>query len=228
MKKILITLTLLVAVLSFISCEKETEGIATGIVYYPVFVNSGEQLNVVAVGESFTVPEVTIFDGPTDITASADVVGSIDLDTPGYYEVTYTATTGDGFTSSYNVVVFVYDPNYAEAPIIGNYNGILTNRGGGPVTISEYNKGVYKIDDAFCGYYNVYREYGSVYTAPGYLIYIGGNEFILRNCTSVWGPIYDKGGIDYDPITGVLSWIGQMDDGYSWNDWLFVLTPVAE
>lgn len=229
MKKIIIILTILVSIFSFISCEKETEDIATGIVYYPVFVNSGQQLNVVAVGESFTVPEVKVFDGPIDITAQADVEGTIDLATPGYYEVTYSATTADGYSSSYNVIVFVYDPNYAEAPIIGNYNGIRIGRGGGPVKISEFNKGVYKIDDAFCGYYNVWVAYGSAYVAPGYLIYVGENQFILRNCNSPWGPLQDDGGITYDPATGILTYrIYWLADGPGTFAARWQLTPIAE
>jgi len=227
MKKIIITLTLFVAIFSFVSCEKETEGIATGTVYYPVFVNSGQQLNVVALGESFEVPEVTVYDGEEDITDEAIVKGSVDLNTPGFYEVSYTATTNDGYTGSYDIIVFVYHPDYAEAPIIGNYKGSYSDIGGGPVVISEYNKGVYHIDDAFCGYYNVQKELGSVYTAPGYLIYVGKNEFILRNATSVWGPVVDVDGIDYDPATGILTWVNY-NDGYTWDGEPFILTPEEE
>jgi hypothetical protein len=227
MKKIIITLTMIVAVFSFISCDKESEDIATGIVYYPVFTNSGNELNVVALGESFTVPEVTVTDNGVDITSQAVITGTVDLTTPGYYAVNYTAESADGYVGTYAVIVFVYDPNYKEAPIAGDYKGSLAAIGGGPVVVSEYNKGVYKIDDAFCGYYNVYRGFGSVYTAPGYLIYVGGNEFILRNCTSVWGPVLDTDGVTYNPTTGVLDWVN-INDGYTWGGNSFNITPVVE
>lgn len=229
MKKIIITLTLFVAMVSFWSCEKETADIATGTVNYPVFVNSGNELNVVAIGENFSVPEVTVFDGSNDVTDQAEITGldEVDLNTAGYYEINYSATTADGYTGTYSVKIFVYDPSYAEAPIAGNYKGSLSTIGGGPVTISEFNKGVYLIDDAFCGYYSTYRELGSVYVAKGYFIYIGNNQFILRNANSVWGLVEDLDGIDYDPATGVLTWVN-INEGYTWNNLPFILTPVVE
>jgi len=229
MKKILLSILTIVAVVFMTSCEKETEDIATGSVYYPVFVNSGSQLNVVGLGESFTVPEVTVYEGDKDITDQATITGEVDLSTPGYYSVTYEATTSDGYTGSYEVIVFVYHPDYKEAPIAGDYNGSLSTIGGGPVTIKEFQKGVYTIDDAFAGFYNVYNGYGSVYMAPGYLIYVGNNNFILRNCTSPWGAVLDDGGVSYDPATGIIMYGAYFPaDGYNWSGLPFILTPVVE
>lgn len=234
MKRLLILIAI-VAIFVFSSCEKETEGVVTGTVFYPVFVNSGSQLNVVGLGEAFTVPEVTVYDG-TVVLSDVTVEGDIDLNTPGYYEVTYSATTADGYSDSYNVIVFVYDPDYKEAPIAGEYDGFREGRGGGPVTISEYNKGVYKVSDVMCGYYTDY-VYPTLSTDPfyatargaGYFIYVGDNTFIERNVTSPWGPLLDIDGISWDPVTGILSWKQYfVDDGFNFSGNLFTLTPVSD
>lgn len=236
MKKIIITLTLCVAIIAFWSCEKETEGIATGTVYYPVFVNSGQQLNVIALGENFDIPEVTVFDGSIDITSSATVEGNIDVTTPGYYKVTYSATTSDGYSDSYDIIVFVYDPDYAEAPIAGTYDGARVGRGGGTVEIEEFNKGVYKVSDVMCGYYTDYvypdlsdNTFYATCRGEGYFIYVGNNTFIQRNVSSPWGPMLDLNGIAWDPATGILTWQQYFtDDGYDFGGDFFTLTPVTE
>jgi len=230
MKRIL-SLIAIVAILVMSGCEKDTEGVVTGTVYYPTFVNSGNQINVVGVGETFTVPEVKVYDGEKDITDESSIIGldEVDLETPGYYPVYFSATSADGYDGSYTLTIFVYDPGFADAPVIGNYDGGLEGRGGGPVVISEYQKGVYQVDDFFGGYYNVYVGYGSAYVASGYLIYVGDDTFIMRNVSTPWGPIQDEEGIDRDPTTGDLTYTAYfLADGYNWGGLMFTLSPVEE
>ncbi|MDM8158825.1 DUF5012 domain-containing protein [Labilibaculum sp. K2S] len=233
MKKIKLYSLILLCLAVFIgtSCSKDSEDIASGIVYYPVFIVDGSDINYVALGDDFTVPDVKVMDGSTDITASATIEGEIDLSTPGVYEKVITATTADGYTESKTIMVFVYHPDYKSAEIAGDYNGVLFGVGGGPVTIKQVEKGIYILDDFFAGYYSTYKEYrakyGNAYDAGGYLIYVGGNNFIASNINTAWGPATIVGEISYEPESGTISYI--LDQGgYTWGDRDFVLTPVVE
>ena len=230
MKKIKIFSLILLCVSAFTvtSCDDEdTKGIAEGVVYYPVFKIDGNELNYVALGADFTVPEVIVMDGPNDITSEAIVEGDIDLTTPGYYEKTYTATTGDGYKDSKTIKVFVYHPDFKEAEISGDYKGSLSTIGGGPVSIKQVEKGVYILDDFFAGYYNTYRGFGAVYKAEGYLIYVGDNNFIGANINSPWGICTIEGGLSFDPSTGIIDY-GLDNFGYNWGGNRFILTPDVE
>lgn len=223
MKKIIITLTFFVAMVSFWSCEEETLDIATGTVNYPVFVNSGNQLNVVALGENFTVPEIKVFDGEKDITSSAIVEGEIDLETPGYYPVTYTATTADGYTRSYELKVYVYHPDYKEAPIAGVYAG-----NGADITIEEFEKGVFLIDDATANEMNAWYGRNDL-AVSGTLIYIGNMEYLVL-CDIPWfgWTFVTDGNATYSPADGSLSYHIRSATWDPYTGWDVVLTPIVE
>lgn len=238
MKRIL-SLIAIVAIFILSGCEKETEGVVTGTVFYPVFVNSGSQINVVGLGESFSVPEVAVYDGEKDITTNATITGvdDVDLNTPGYYEINYTATTGDGYSGTYSVLIFIYDPDFKEAVITGKYQGVYGGvRKGGVVKVTNYQKGVYYCEDMYGGYYSVWvaDNYGEAYRgniSPGYFIYVGSDTFIIRGATSgFFGPFQDDGGVDWNPETGVLSYYGGEVSGGVVDTYggLFTLTPVEE
>lgn len=229
MRKIKIYSAILLCLAVFIgtSCSKDSEDIASGVVYYPYFIVEGSDINYVALGADFTVPDVKVLDGKTDITASATIEGEIDLTTPGVYEKVITATTADGYTESKTIMVFVYHPGYKDAEIAGDYSASLGTIGGGPVTIKQVEKGIYTLDDFLAGYYTTHRELGAAYAAPGYLIYIGDGNFIAANINTVWGPAAIVGDIAYDAATGVISF-GLDQGGYTWGDRDFIFTPVVE
>ncbi|HMS52275.1 MAG: DUF5011 domain-containing protein [Sphingobacteriales bacterium] len=102
------------------SCEKEktTANLST-ITYYPVITLNGDQWNEIAVGGSFTDPGVVAKEGETEISVTTE--GTVDVNTPGVYTISYTAVNKDGYSSTDYRYVGVIDPAVAGQDMSGAY-----------------------------------------------------------------------------------------------------------
>jgi hypothetical protein len=123
---------LLFALPFLFSCERdlETEGISR-ITNYPSFTLTGGEIMTVVQGDaSFTVPDPVVTEGGQAIPFKTSVLGSkyidpahstpaevypvnysdaFDVNTPGMYIFTYSATNSDGYDGSAQRIVFVLD-----------------------------------------------------------------------------------------------------------------------
>ncbi|OOB79182.1 MAG: hypothetical protein BEN18_04600 [Epulopiscium sp. Nuni2H_MBin001] len=87
----------------------------------PMFIYTGSTTLNYAVGEGFSMPEVSAVDavdGPlvvsSQITKYGEVIGAIDADEMGTYIVTYSATDSQGFTSTLVITIIVGDASKIE------------------------------------------------------------------------------------------------------------------
>jgi len=119
---------LLLSPLLFLSCrELDSEGVSK-ITYYPEIALSGEQWNVVMVGEAWTDPGAKATEGGAEIELA---IGGdqVDTSTPGVYTITYSATNKDGFSAMERRYVGVITPYAASTDITGSYKRTAGSQG---------------------------------------------------------------------------------------------------
>lgn len=216
MKKIIYSTFILFLAIGFFSCEKEyeTEGLSE-ITEYPVItINSTETVISLTLGENFTPPSAETSTGDP-----VDISNPVDVNTPGLYTVTYSATNVDGFTRTSSINVFVS----GTQPLEGIYYGALTGvGGGGPIFIYATGTDTYHCSDLFAGYYEYHRGYGSTYRATGTLTKDGDNHYAI-SATSVWGDLTSAEGATVDENGTITYGMEFISDGYNWGGLKFYL-----
>lgn len=140
--KIYLYLLMLSVSLLFASCEKEYEDEAR-IINFPVLTLTGDEVMAITVGSQYTEPGAvaTVADKAVDVTT----VGSVDVNTPGVYTITYTAVNSEGYKASASRLIGVIVSDALNADLSGSYQ-----RNGGALGTSVWTKvvpGVYKCTD---------------------------------------------------------------------------------
>lgn len=227
MKKVLYSLLFLCGILGLWSCDETSED-TSKITYFVTFELKGDEVMLVPAGTTFTDPGVVAMEGEDDVTASVVVKSNVDAAKIGVYSVSYFATNVDGFDSSAERTVIVYDPSIttdasgaytvdssvsyrdmggSKAPFKGDFN----------VTIKQVAPGVFSISDFIGGWYDQGAAYGSTYAMTGYFKLNADNTIEpLSSYVQGWGDSMD-GMTDgkYDPEIGQISWsvayAGQME-----------------
>jgi hypothetical protein len=200
-----------------ISCDdKETEGISR-ITYYVDLELKGADLMTIPIGTTFTDPGVVATEGDNDISESVTVKGSVNTNKTGLYTLNYNATNVDGFNSSIERTVIVYDPTMTT-DISGSYSlaedsyrlysGAKTDFSGYDVTITQLEPGIFHISDFFGGFYDQRDGRGSAYAMSGYIKLNADNTIeLLSSHISYWGDSIDKmENAGYNPETGDIEW----------------------
>lgn len=173
----------------------------------------------VPVGSTFTDQGVVAMEGEDDVTASVVVKSNVDTNKIGVYSISYFATNVDGFDSSTERTVIVYDPSVttdvsgtytvdssvsyrdmggAKAPFKGDYN----------VTVKQVAPGVFSVSDFIGGWYDQGAAYGSTYAMTGYFKLNPDNTIEpLSSFLQGWGDSMDgMTGGKYDQEIGQISW----------------------
>src|SRR5690349_12978720 len=98
-------LLILAAVIPFAGCEKTEKPDNTAdqvgisrVTYFPTFTMKGDKYIAIVKGGTYTEPGVTAKEGTADIAVTT--TGTVNTNTPGVYDIVYSATNKDGFTSS--------------------------------------------------------------------------------------------------------------------------------
>jgi hypothetical protein len=147
--KFFISLAFVIA-LSF-SCNKKDnfnypEGTVgrSKITYFPILTLNGDQYMTVEIGGTYTEPGATAKEGENDLTVTID--GSVDVNTPGVYDITYSAVNKDGFSALTRRFVAVYetDAGAAAHDLSGQYLRAVT---GVTNTWTKLAPGVYLVDN---------------------------------------------------------------------------------
>jgi len=145
MKKIIyITLTLFMLVVMSMGCKREldSEGVSR-ITYFPELKMSGDLVETVIVGTTYTEPGVKAYENGKEITVT--ITGSVDSQTPGAYVLTYTATNKDGYSASMSRMVGVITSEAATDDLSGSYQ---RNAGAQGVAVwTKIKDGVYLDSD---------------------------------------------------------------------------------
>lgn len=203
-------LLLLVLALPFAACEKterpdNTEdrvGISR-VTFFPVFTLNGEEYMSIVKGGTFTDPGATAKEGSTDLTVAKS--GTVDVNTVGVYEITYSATNKDGFSSSVKRTVAVLPE--AEQPGV-NISGKYANTGSFAyvATMTKLAPGFYVTDNVWGG--------GSAAIIAAYVLTTDGANLTLPISTlSPYGRVRGTGTLN---AAGDLTYIiDLMDQGLS-------------
>ncbi len=127
MKKYIAFIAIALVAIVTASCNKDnfnyppgTVGISK-ITYFPVITVKGALYYPIAKGTAYTDPGVTATGGGASIPVVT--TGTVNVNTPGVYTLTYTATNSDGFpaTASRTVIVYSTDATATNNDFSGNY-----------------------------------------------------------------------------------------------------------
>jgi len=198
----LLYLSILSIVALFSSCDKETEDISR-LTTYAVITYEGDDVVFIEKGGSFT-PSATSSGGE-----EVKITGSVDVNQPGFYTITYAATNIDGYDAIAQQLVIVWEEDNVLA---GVYDGIRIGKDkGGIVLIYPNGDGTYSCSDLLGGYYQFGVNYGAAFASPTSKMEISGDVITASNgAETPWGPWDLSGGLK----TGdVLTWKTTILDG---------------
>lgn len=211
-KFIIAATSILLLIITSTGCKKtlETEGLSR-VTAYPVF--DYQDIVPVPLGGTFT-PDGSATEGgsPIDVT----VAGTVDVNTPGIYTITYSATNSDGFDGSADQMVVVYDPSITT-DISGSYTTAITRTESdgsnprnysGEANITLIQPGVFYVDCLLGGTYSIHYGYGNAYAMTGYITLAADNSINLSTSfVQGWGDGLEgfQNGV-YDDISGLPYW----------------------
>lgn len=101
-------------------CEKDYDSFITKVTYYPTIEVIGDQFMTNPLGEPFTDPGVIVTIGDEQVEPD-EVTGSVDVNTPGVYTITYSKVNEDGFSATEHRYVGVIDPGVIGNDFSGEY-----------------------------------------------------------------------------------------------------------
>jgi hypothetical protein len=112
------------------------------ITYYPLVAIKGERLMIISQGATYTDPGVDATVNGQPVTPV--ITGSVNTAVPAIYNLTYTATNTDGFSSSDWRTVVVIGSDVASHDYSGTY---LRGQTGVTSTWTKTAQGVYNVDN---------------------------------------------------------------------------------
>ena len=225
-KNILSVLMVALATFTITSCDKDTENQST-IIDYPVLTNTGDVFYISPIGQAYIDEGCTATYKGADYTSNIVTEGleDIDVNIPGLYYVTYSATSPDGFSWSETRTVAVCDPS-VTTDLSGTWTttsntyrdtGARQTAYPGVTTTIEYLcPGIFRIKDYLAAYYSLYVGYQATY--PSYDFDVDGifqltsdNQIVMvsANPATAFGGDVPTAFTDgkYDPDTNTLSWV---------------------
>lgn len=183
-------LLILAAAIPFASCEKTEKPDNTAdrvgisrVTYFPSFTMAGDKYISIVQGATFTDPGVTAKEGAADLQVQKS--GTVDASTVGVYDIVYSATNKDGFSSSVTRTVAVL-PSAEQAGV--NIGGKYANTGSFSyvATIAKLAPGFYLADNVWGG--------GSAAIIPAYILTVNGTDLVLPTSTlSPYGRVRGTG-----------------------------------
>lgn len=216
MKKIFNILILVLALASFASCKKTTEGV-TGITYYANIQILGDNPAIAVIGQPYEDAGCYTTMNGEDITAQTKVTSNVNTSAMGIYGVTYSAVNADGFAAAVTRDVYVANPGHFDNLYIADSRFGSQHYTGAPVMIKKLSDGNYLIDDIAGGLYwwGRYPGYEPTYDfhCECVLRLNADNTIdVLQTGDWYWGGEFESVGSTYYPEDGivelVLSWDG--------------------
>lgn len=155
MKNIKTLFFLILSLTSLVSCSYEEE-IGSNITNYAVI--KVDPIKVIALGGNYTATaEVT----ENNLSIPYTIVGDdeVDENTVGIYDVTFSATNQDGFTSSKTQTVVVHNPNIIGTDVSGEVRDKTTNSRKATISLVEGTTSIfYSTDFGFAGVFPMYFQ----------------------------------------------------------------------
>lgn len=216
MKKIQYIFILASLLLTF-SCKEDltSEGVSKVTTHVAFDLTNGSFMTVPK-GNAFVDPGVKATEGTTDLSSTVKVNGTVDGMNAGLYTLTYSAVNSDGFPSSTERTVIVYDPAAPATDLTGDYSSSVKRVAPArsftdlKVSIEKLAPGFFHISDFIGGFYDQGSnyKYGPAYASSGYFQLNADNTLthVSSNNAGFGGPLEDLTNGKYDPSTNTLSW----------------------
>jgi hypothetical protein len=221
---------------TFTGCKKEldSEGISR-ITYYPNFTMTGDATIFQTQGTSFTDPGVTATAGAQSLPVSVKVNGiytgykgtTVNTNVADKYVISYSATNVDGFAGTVTRTVYVAKTGDFVNSIEGLYTSTIVRNG---VVSAQYQDlkyviiwktgtNTYELSDGIGGYYDLGRNYGPAYAAPGCTVIannISANNFTLGPDFTVgsFGGVVQLTSFSIDAGTKTITFNSSWDAGF--------------
>lgn len=169
------------------------------VTYYANITLTGNSVISVIKGSAFVDPGVKADAGGTDVPVTT--TGTVNTDEVGLYNLTYSATNADGYSSSSSRIVVVIPS--AELPgvdLSGTYVAVPVGTTPGPAQISKIAAGVYYSTDIWTG--------GAV--IPGYFICTDGSTVSVPFQNTAYGGMLTD--TDGTYVNGLITWTVTLAD----------------
>jgi len=206
----------LVALFALVACTKEHAS-NQKITYYPVVTLEGDDPYCMPVGSKYEDPGFSAVMAGKDVTDQVVVTSNVDASKIGTYAVSYYLVNEDGFSSTKNRQVIVYNPD-VKGDISGAYkvqsgsyrlywsSGAKTGFADFDVDVDYICPGMFKISDLMGGYYDQRAGYGPSYAMSAVLALNADNTLTAFDAyVPGWGDSYDVFEASCDPEAGTIS-----------------------
>lgn len=218
MKKIIYGLMLCLTMVAFTGCEDETSQDMSKITYYATLELKGDKLIIWDLGTPFVEPGYESVMQGEDVSDQVVVDGTVDANTPGIYNLTYSIINPDGFAVTDSRTVMVAYPS--ETFPVGywhtdaanyrvNGEGVQTVYGASyEVLLLPLSETEFYVSDFLGGYYAQRAGYGSAYEMNGHFKLNEDNTLTLVDSSIAgWGDsLVGLTNGTWDPATGTFSW----------------------
>lgn len=230
MKKIIYSFLLLgCALFSFSACEDETSQDHSVITYYATLDIVGDAMMFWDLNTPYVDPGYVSEMQGEDVTDQVVVIGKVDYNTPGIYNLEYRITNKDGFAVTASRTVMVADStpspiesgywtcspsSYRNSHVIDEETGEVTATtttaygSAFDVVLLQLAPGHFYISDFLGGWYDQRAGYGAAYAMVGEFQLNDDNTLTaLDSSVAGWGDSMDKmEEAKYDPATGSISY----------------------
>lgn len=207
----------ILACMSFVfgSCDKSTDDVSK-VTYFVTLEREGDEKIVLEKGQPYVEPGYYAEMNGEDVTTSVQVKGSVDVNTPGIYQLVYAAYNEDGFAKTFTRTVYVAD-NTASPLKSGFYTvaegstrtaPTVVAFSGYEIVILQLEPGVFYISDFLGGWYDQRANYGADYAMVG-KFQLNNDDTItpLESYVTAWQDSMDQmTNASLDPETGTLKW----------------------
>ena len=199
----------------FGACDKSTDD-TSKVTYFVTLEREGDEKIVLEKGQPFVEPGYYAEMNGEDITESVQIKGSVDVNTPGIYNLVYAAYNEDGFAKTFTRTVYVAD-NTASPLKSGIYTVAEGSKRTAPsvvafsgyeIVIFQMEPGIFYISDFLGGWYDQRAGYGPDYAMVGKFELNDDNTITpLESYVAGWGDSMDQmTNTLLDPATGTLKW----------------------
>lgn len=199
----------------FGACDKSTDD-TSKVTYFVTLEREGDEKIVLEKGQPYVEPGYYAEMNGEDITETVQIKGSVDVNTPGIYNLVYAAYNEDGFAKTFTRTVYVAD-NTASPLKSGIYTVAEGSKRTAPsvvafsgyeIVILQMEPGIFYISDFLGGWYDQRTGYGPDYAMVGKFELNDDNTITpLESYVAGWGDSMDQmTNTLLDTATGTLKW----------------------